>query len=546
MDWTKWWKIGGMALLVWGSVRCDAALKPEDGVLPEGVRWAIVVSDVHGFIHRTGTISEEMDPILDVDMWYSLFGEKFGDPELSGIATNRGVAVVGMDSNTVFAVVELGEEQVENYTQVLTHIGLQTHYRDGLLVVGKDRDDVAIGVKREDTIRSTLLVKRAPELLFGIHPPEEPEARKHFFERFGGRFFGDAVLSGIAQAESHKMGRLGRIGLRTLVMSTLPQIKELICTAAPEKEGVMLTMQLVTLPDSPVNKVLGKQVSGGRNERLRSGIFTEPILLADFMNPNLEAWTEYVNSQITNVCAAMEIDDAQVDRWTDYLLFCSKVYKGNGCCAMTQDDGSGSVFFHFLAEIEDEEAAKKMIQHTEVVWDQLGLFSLFEQLNMPITFDYQEAVREHEFVPIDVLRIGAGGEFSLEIEVALLNKTLVATSGGGIMDQIIEYLQDASKEPAPNKARRIFENKGVLLADIYPGQWMAQLAPLYGNDEHLSFYNKMLSETDPVTTAINLSDDTIIWKFMLPKESVAKLVQSPLLMQVRAMEQAQESRPVTP
>ncbi len=521
----------------------------EKPVVLDDALLTVTVSDLHGLIDGVGSVAAQVSPMFNGAMLKNMIGMQIGDPGLAGIAPGKGLAVVALDPGTIFAIIEINEAQMPVYTNALAMMGMQSRYSNGLLIIGDTAEQIAKGAGYADAVKSTLLAQRSPTLRIALKPSESIAKN-------------DAQIQGMLQMMPMMMGmgmqqnpgtspefvqsltKVLEAEVRVL-LSLAKQIESAEITLAPANGSIRITevyspvlgSHLATFCNSPkINKW---------NPKLHSGLLDEGAIQVDFCFANPEALTTLYMAEADQLVKEMKLDSEQVKSFVDSMKKWMAVYGGTGCESILSGSSSG-IDASILLEVKDEAFALEALKTMQT--DMAVFTKLYEDMGMPISFEFKENVREHAGVKIHQLKMNmsmeqmcateqepfaALGLTNMQYEIAITDGILAYAMGGSRIEQLIDQIKEPNTSAPALKARSVYPPDAALYCDINMGKYMAFIAGFMPETPNnpLPQFAAMLKDAEPITMAGYRNNGRLMFSVNVPGDLLSKIGQIVMQMQ---------------
>jgi len=531
----------------------------EPAVLPEAM-LSVTVSDLHGLLDGVGSVAAQVSPMMNGMMLKNMIGMQLGDPGLAGIAPGKGLAVVALDTTNVFAVIEVGEAQIGAYTNALAPQGLQFKYENELLIVGKTAEQVAKGLGMAGAVQAKLLAKRSPTLRIAAQPAaiiernnDQIQGLLQTMPALMGQGMMQAPGTGTNAVDSTMKILEGEL---LVLLSLAGQCESAEIVLAPENGSLRIDETFVPKDGTRLATLCNAPSVNQPDPRLQAGMCGEGMMLVDFVLSNPDALAAFIAAETEQIVKAMEIADVDLAGLTENMAKWMGLYRGSGC--ETFGFGADGMNINCLFEIGDEAAALGLLKTMQQ--DMAPFLKLYEDMGMPMSFEFKENAREHKGIKIHTLatRVSmeqmaaeqcAQMEFmnltNMVYDIAITDGIMIYAMGNTKIETLIDQLKDETFKAAPLKARSVYPEKGFYYFDLDVGEYIAFIASFMPagtpmmNPQMLALFQGV----EPVTSAGFKADGRVMWSANVPGELIAKFGQMAMMAQMQQMQQSQGGMP---
>ena len=267
-------KLMSVVIAVGAVVASAPAGVEKPNIMPEAM-VSITVSDLHGFLDQVGLVASKVSPMMSGQMMKGMIGGQLNDPTLAGIPAGKGLAVVALDVNTLFGVLEVAEASSANYAQVATNLGMQSKYVDGALVIGQTIEAVDQGAAALASVKSALLTKRAPTLSIGARPAEMIQRNRASIDGLMAMMpmmLGQAMIKqpGATLESAQATTRILQ-GEVAVLLSLMEQCQVAEITLAPQGGSIELSKTFVAKEGTELHKLVNAPATYPVNPPVHSG-----------------------------------------------------------------------------------------------------------------------------------------------------------------------------------------------------------------------------------------------------------------------------------
>ncbi len=546
----RWGAALAVCVAVAGTSGAAVAEKPV--TLPDSM-LSVTVSDLHGFVDGLGGVAAQVNPMMNGMMIKGQLGMMLGDPNLAGIAPGKGLAVVALNETNVVAFIEVAEGPHAAYAAMVSGQGMKTRYADGMLVAGPNDALIEKGMALMPAVRSTLLARRSPALRIGLQPAQLLEQKNDDIEGMLGMMpmmMGMAQTPGLGAGSIQNLTRILEGELRFLLsLSAQCDAAEIIL--APVNGSVRLEQVVSARPGTRLAALLAAPKVHPPNPVYRSGRLGEAAIAVDATLSNPDALSAFFVDELDLVLQAMGMKTDEAAGWPDVMKKWMGVY-GGSFCENVSFGGDAFVDVSYLLEISNEDAALAILKTMNA--DMAPLLALYEELGMPMTLEFQEAVREYKGIKIHQFgirflveqmpapsraQLQSMGLESMLYDVAVFDGKMLYALGGSKIESLIDRVNDEALKPAPLNARRVYPADGFYYCDVDVAKYLSGLASVLPPqaDNPLPQMAAMLQGCEPVTSAGFSEDGVVMCSVNVPGSLLAKIGQAVMMMQMQQMQQ---------
>ncbi len=550
--------LAAASIAMTGTTRVRGDLRITPPAVMDNALFSITISDLHGALDGLGAATAQVSPILNATTLKSLLGLRLGDPMLAGIAEGNGLAVVALDPQTTFAVIELSADQVPAYTNKLGTMGMQCQYSQGVLVAAKTLPALARGTGAAAAVRSALLATRSPTLRIGMQPAAYIAANAEEVQGML-REMTTSMEKGL-QAQMH--GQTAPMpaasvkmleGEVRLLLSLLKQVEamELVIAAA---DGALRTDQVIKpVRGSRVAALINAPKQNTWNPTVRTGGAGSAAFMIDFLVENTEALAAFLAGETEQLVGEMALEADSVKRISAYLQKCVGICGGTVSESILGGTPPG-LNMDYVMEVSDEEAALDLLRNMEEDLKATGFVELYDSMGMPISFTFKEKVRQYKGVDIHQFRT----HFSLDqmsamqrqqmeamnfsdmmYEVAVLDGIMAYAMGDTKVESIIDRIGSGAADSAALTARQVFPAGGFYYGDTDIGRYLefaSRMMPKAPNAPmSLDSIGMALQGAPPITSAGHVSGGLVQWSTHVPGGLLAKIGQAAMAIQMQKM-----------
>lgn len=525
----------------------------EKPVVLDDALLTVTVSDLHGLIDGVGTVASQISPMMNGTMLKSMIGMQIGDPGLTGIAPGKGLAVVALDPTNVFAIIEMSEAQFPSCTNALAMAGMLSKYSAGVLIVGGTAEQIAQGAGYADAVKSILLAKRSPTLRVALKPSDSIAKND---EKIQGLLQMMPMMMGMGLQQDPGTSPEAIKGITKvlegevrILLSLAKQIESAEITLAPANGSIRITEVYSPVSGSNLAAFCNSPKVNQWNPKLHSGLLGEGAILIDFCFANPEALSSLYMAEADQLVKEMKLDAEQTKGFMDSMKKWMAICGGTGCESIQFGDASFGA--NILMEVVDEAAALELLKTMQA--DMAGFTKLYEDMGMPMSFEFKENVREYASVKIHQLKMNismeqmsateqepfaAMGLTNMQYEIAITDGIMAYAMGEGGIEWLIDQIKEPKASAPALKARSVYPADAGFYCDVNMGKYMAFIAAFMpetaGNP--LPQFAAMLKDAEPVTMAGYRNSGRLMCSVNIPGDLLAKIGQ--IAMQTQ-MQQAQ-------
>lgn len=547
-----------LSLFAGNAVMAEAQI--EQPAVLDGALLTVTVSDLHGLIDGVGSVAAQVSPMMNGMMLKNMIGMQLGDPQLAGVAPGKGLAVVALDATNIFAVIEVEAAQFSAYTNALSPMGMQSTYTNGFLIVGQTASQVAQGTDYAEAVKTTLLVKRSPTLRLALKPSESIAKNNDDIQ---GLLAMMPMMMGMGMQQDPNMtpdsiAGLTRIleGEVRILLSLAQQVDAAEVTLTPANGSIRIDKVLSPAAGSQLATFCNAPKVNKANPKLHCGLLNDGAIKLDFCISNSGAWTDLVSAEAEQLIKVMSLGEAPfVNGYVDLLKKWMGAVGGSGC-EVVRLGGEDGMAVEYLLEVKDEVAALELMKTMQADMDAMGFTKLYADLGMPMTFGFNENVREHAGIKIHQLKMSmamenvpaeqkaqfdAMGLDDFSYDVAIVDGVMACAMSKGQIEKLIDTIKNPNPAATTLKAREVYPAGAGYYCDIDIGEYMAFTAStmpaMPGNP--LPQIAAMLKDAEPVTGAGFREEGRLMWSVNVPGDLLGKIGQAIMMQQMQQMQQAQ-------
>lgn len=561
MNWIKgigFAVVGGL-IAVNGAV---AEMNIEEPVVLDDAMLTITVSDLHGLFDGIGSVASQISPMLNGTMLKNMVGGQIGDPQLAGVSAGKGLAVVMLDPENIFAIIEMNEAQMPSYTNLLGMAGTLSAYSNGLLIVGETTEQLVKGAAYAPAVQSMLLMKRSPSLSIALKPAESIAKND---EQIQGMLQMMPMLLGMGMQQNsgtspEAMQMVSKVleGEIRVLLSLAKQVESAEVTLTPANGSIRINEVYSPVPGSNLANFCNSPKIHKWNPKLHSGLLDEGAIQIDFCFTNPEALSALYMAEADQLVKEMELDAEKTKALMVSMKKWMKVYGGTGCESILSNPTNG-LDASILLEINDEVAALELLKSMQL--DLSVVTELYKSFGLEMEFNFKENVREHASVKIHQLKMSmsmeqisaaeqaqfdAIGMTNMQYEIAITDGIMAYAMGEGKIEQLIDQIKNPKASAAALKARSIYPADAAFYCDYNVGKYLgfvaAVMLELPGNP--LPQFAATLKGAEPVTLAGYRTNGRLMFSANIPGDLLVKIGQ--IVMQQQMQKQMQQApAPVT-
>lgn len=458
----------------------------------------LAVSDLHGFLDETGTLLSGIVPMLGGPMLKTMLGSRLGDPQLAGIAPSNGLAIVMLDPTNVFAVVEVAADQAPLYLESLASMGVAAEQQDGLLLIAKTEDQLAVAEPLALTVQSQMLAsRRSPALRIAAKPAMLVAKHEEQISFQLEKIF-EAIEKAPTVGDAAKTEEILKAELMVL-LSLCRQVDAVETGILPEAGALRITKTIQPTAESRLAAYCNAPALNGFNPLIQSASMPEGAVEMEFCIRNLDALLALFEGEMTDLFGKMDFDPALLQSW---IAYAEQWMDAIGPTAKQSIFTSGGTLFSFtgLKEVENESAMLDALRTMESDLQAMGFFRLYRKLGMPLSVAFEENVRKYAGVNIHRLNMeysfnemsGQDADMlqsmfgDMHFDMAMCRGVLVYTAGEGQVEKMIDQLKSPGEQSMQLAARSVFPSGGTSYADFDVAGYFNFIS---------SFMNEMSAET---------------------------------------------------
>jgi hypothetical protein len=466
------------------AIEAPAAL--EEAVL------SISVSDFPGFIDAVGEVASQVNPMMNSGMIKMLLGSNLGDPGLTGIAPLTGLAVVMTDLESFYAVVEVKSEQAASYVQTVQEMGLLAELQDGLLLVAMDTEQLAVAKQHAKTVQKKLLASTRDASLRVIARPAKLIAANE--EQITGglkEMLADMKEYAVATDQPVDVSKLLEAEVQVL-LSLAGQVDIFEEVIAPVDGSINLIETLQPVAGSRLAAYCNAPAVNDYNPAIQSGLLEDGVFKLEACLRKPDAYKALIDGELKNLTTVMELDSANLDAWGAYIQRWFDAMGTTICeSALTESQTFG---ISMIMDVSDEAAMLDALRSMPADLEALGLNKLYESLEMPMSFKFEEHVSTHADVAIhslslDLSEAGMSADEAammqammgdLNFDVAVFDGVVVYAGGEGAIEKIIDQVKSGAAPTVQLAARNTYPSGGMLYADLDVGGYIRFISKFAG------------------------------------------------------------------
>ncbi|NQU39939.1 MAG: hypothetical protein HQ523_08315 [Lentisphaerae bacterium] len=532
----------------------------------EDAMISITVSDLQGVMDGIGSVAVQVSPMMNSVMLKSLLGMQVGDPQLLGLPPGKGLAIVAMDPQHVFGVIEIAEAQLAGYTAKLETMGMQHRYQKGLLVVAKTAEALATGIATAPDVSRTLLATRSPTLRIAMQPAAYIAANREQIQAMLAMLPATMATSMQAAQQANpsvKAPNISRIleGELLVLLSIMEQVAAVEVILAPKDGSLRISKVIDPMAGSRLAALCNAPTRNHWNSRVQAAASRDGAIVVDFCIENTEALAAFVDAETEALIKAMKLEgavSASIRTFTQqYMALC-----GGTISESIFGGKEPGLNIDYVMEINDESAALDLLRSMSSELEASGFMKLYADMGMPISFSFMENVREYKGVNIHRFSTGISMEnipamqqqqmaamnlTNMQYEVAILDGVMAYTMGETMMGSVIDRLQTPPATAPSLAARVIFPDGGFCYSDIDMGRYMAfmtSFVPAMPNNP-LELMAPLLKDAAPITSAGYRNNGRFEWGLHIPGSLLQSIGKAAMAMQMQRL-QTRPARPPQP
>ncbi len=530
-----------------------APVVEEPAVMSEAM-LSITVSDLHGLIDEVGLVAAQVSPMMNGMMIKGMVGMQLGDPNLSGIAPGKGLAVVALDPTNVFSVIEVSEVQSELYSNAAIAQGMQAIFTNGVLIVANSDDVITKAITLSGTIQSELLTKRSPTLRIAAHPAAMIEENNELVMGFVQKLPQLMETEMAQSADTNSMANLSKIleGEVRLLVSLASQIEAIEVVLAPEKGSLKISETYVSKKGTRLATLCNSPKTSNASPKLQAGLLGEGMVMFDFAMANPEAISTFIIAEVEQILADMKLENIDLSGAIANLTKWMKVYNGAGCEIFDFDVDDG-MSLNYLNEVTDEAAALELFKTMDQ--DMALILGLYKSLGIEMSFEFKENDREYKGIQIHELEMKFAMEDvseeqqkqldaldmdDLEYDIAIFDGKVLLVMGEVEIEKTIDRVQNADITVVPVEARNVYPEGGFYYSDFDIGRYVefiSALVPAGMQNPINQQVVALLQGVDSITSAGFRDEGRVMWSVNIPSDLIGKIAQIGVLRQMQNMQQ---------
>ncbi|MBN2685230.1 MAG: hypothetical protein JXR40_08110 [Pontiellaceae bacterium] len=510
-----------------------AAVIEKPAVMKEAMVTA-TISDIHGFINGAGSVAVQIDPTLSGAAIKTVLGSMVGDIGLNGFEAGKGLAVVMLNPESVFAVAEISEDKQEFYSIAAESMDLATKYEGGLLVVCMDPLQLDRFVELAPAVQQQLLSKRSPSLKVTCSPAALTTQYTDIIDS-GMTELLNAMSSELGGTEAAPVAKILEAELRVL-LSVVKQCEAYELEITPADGSVRIDETCVAVAGSRLEKLLKAPKINQPNSKIQSGLLGGGAIAIDGLMANPDALTTFITDEAMALTKEMDVKEEDISKWLNYV----NKWKGlsGGSFAETISFG-GKSFIDVRAIEEIKDADKTLAMMNSMEDDMAPIFDFYKKLGIPMTMDFNENARTYKGINIhqiifDFSEMPEEAQMALEMlkmtnltmEYAIVDNKMVYTMGGS-MNQVIDRVTSSSKAFVPLLARSVFPAGADFYMDFDVVKYVEGIISVMpeeaGMEEALPILQSLRGAA-PITMAAYVEDGAAMGSLNIPKSLIAKVV----------------------
>lgn len=521
-------------------------------VFPEAM-LSITVSDLHGLIDGAGSVAAQVSPMINGMMLKNMIGMQLGDPSLAGIAPGKGLAVVALDQDTVFAIAEVNEAQAAAYTAALTQKGVQSKFVAGVLVAAPDAAQLEKAAGQVTAVQETLLAKRSPTLRIAAQPAALVEKNQ---AQIDGMLQMMPMMMGMGMqqnpgADAESIQNLSRIldaEIRVL-LSLAKQCESGEIVLAPQDGSLRITETYTAKPGTRLATLLSAPKLNKPNPKVQSGWLDDAAISIDCTLANPEALTDFYCQELDVLLQAMGLTGEELSGLNELMKKSMSMYSGSFSENVSLG-GESFMSLSYMLDVKDEAAALALLKSMEQEME--PFMNLYKSFGMPMTMEFKENTREHNGAQIHQFKVGltmpheemlAAQSMNMNVsnmvfDVAISDGMMLYAMGEMKIESLLDRVKNAEFKPAPLKARAVYPADAFYYCDIDVAKYMTGISSILPQDPDnpMPQIAAMLQGADPVTSAGFSEDGVVMWSVNVPGSLVARIGQTFMTLQLKRVQ----------
>lgn len=355
----------------------------------------VVIGDIPGLLDRIGALASKVMPGMNAAMIKQQAGAMLGDPQLEGLPSGSGLALIVPKQGLPYAYLEVSEAKAADYLKLLKqrHPG-SVEQTDGLLVATMDQASLASAKELAAKVKSDVLGGQGAPTLSGA--VKLAEVLKQYDPQI------QAGISGMAkrleQAEKATSESVAAPsadmvqGVFKFYYAVAKRIEILQLSLEPSGETMAMNYDITPVskaaagasPSGPSAADLIKLLPGSGAIRGQAQFDTESMgkIAADILK-EVGGDNSSINAQAV----------------ADWMKECSAAFGGSVALNLMTDAASPVSGAYAFTE-KDEAAALKVLRETPSRIESTGLDKFYASMGMPMKVAFKEKVREYKGVPI--------------------------------------------------------------------------------------------------------------------------------------------------
>ncbi|MBC8205701.1 MAG: redoxin family protein [Kiritimatiellaeota bacterium] len=510
------------------------------------------ISDLPGFLDETGTVVSQIAPMMGGPMLKTMLGSKLGDPELTGFAPGKGLAVVMLNPSNVFAVAEVESTQVVSYVQSVQSMGLVAKQQDGLLLIANDEAQlVAAGLLAVKVQADLLEAKRDPSLRISLKPSaliaENEKRITEGLQQMLVKMEQAAVSNDVMNTQQILKAEL------QVFLSLGRQVESVETTLKPVAGGIHLSKILQPVGGSRFAAYCNAPALNDYNPLVQSEMLPDGVIEMEFCMRNPDALVEFFSGEAANLSEVMDLDPAMVAQWTEYMTRWMKAM-GSTVCESVFTEGGNPVGFTILEDVKDEASLMEALRNISADLEKAGCFKLYQSMGMPMSVDFKENTRkvadvnvhqlkmdfEMENIPPEQAEAMKAMMGDMSFDLAIYKDVLIYTSGEGAVEKVIEKLNSGGAPVSQLAARAAFPSGGMYYADFDMGGYFGLISSFMGEVPEASAmfekFTAVMKGAEPVVMSGYLNSGRMKFCSQLPADLLVRFAQAGQLIAMENMQ----------
>ncbi|MGI8905294.1 MAG: hypothetical protein ACR2IE_02250 [Candidatus Sumerlaeaceae bacterium] len=461
----KAWTVA--ALLVPGNLAI-AEIEASIPILPE-TYGSVVIGDVPGLLDKIGALASKVMPGMNAGGIKAQAGAMLGDPQLAGLPSGSGLAVVIPKQGMPYAFLEVSAGKTADYQKLLKARNLGTvEEADGLLIIGADPGSVSSARAIAPQVKETLLAGSGAPTLSGA--VKVADVLKQYDSQIQGAMQGMAKK--VEKAEKATSATAGGdadtiVSVFRAYYAFAKRMDTLELSIEPSGEAMAMNYGVIPVnKSSEPNAPVAADASGSDLMKLLPGNGA----IRGYASFDMVGMGKLFAEIAKEIETPGETSKVNVEEITKWFEECSAAFGGSMAMNLMGDPGaplSGA----YAVTVKDEAAALKVFREMPAKMESTGFAKFYDAMGMPMKLSFKENVRKYKDTPIHELDMKM--DFSrgpdeqqkrmkqlmgnMVYEVAFVDKVLVYA----VKPEKIEDLIEAAKSGSNPAAKPLLSSENL-------------------------------------------------------------------------------------